>query len=305
MELQDKLIAVTGASGMLGAYICRALAEAGARVRGVVRDPAKAAFLSQYGVEFAQARLEDRPALRAAFQGCDAVVSNAALYSITNQRWDANYRANKQGAENVYEAMAEAGVKRAVHISTFGVYRWFPKPAVIREDSPVINGRRREGGAYRATKQLSEALAFEISRKHGIATTALRPAGIYGARDKNLAPWMSRFMRLPVLPALRVHFPFVYAGDVAAAVVGALRNDASAGQAYLVAGRDDTVESFFRAWKSVAGGRASLVSVPLGDGLRVDTSLAQRDLGFSNLSYEHGLAQMLDDERRFANAAPQ
>jgi len=288
---------------MLGAYICRALSEAGARVRGVVRNPDKAAFLKEYGVEFARAQLEDRAALREAFSGCDAVVSNAALYSVTDQRWDTNYRANKQGTENVYGAMADAGVKRAVQISTFGVYRWFPKPSIIREDSPTIDGERREGGAYRATKQLSERLAFELSQQHGIATTALRPAGIYGARDTNLAPWLKRLMRLPLAPALRLHFPFVYAGDVAAAVVGALKNDDSAGKAYLIAGRDDTVENFFRAWKAATGARASLFALPLGEGLRVDTSLAQRDIGFNNVPYETGLQKMLEDERRFAAAS--
>jgi uncharacterized protein YbjT (DUF2867 family) len=44
MELQNRLVAVTGASGMLGVYISRALLAAGARVRGVVRNPKKAAF---------------------------------------------------------------------------------------------------------------------------------------------------------------------------------------------------------------------------------------------------------------------
>ena len=300
MDLRNRTIAVTGASGMLGAYICRALFEAGARVRAVVRNPQKAAFLAQYGVELAEATLADRHALYEAFCGCDAVVSNAALYNITDLRWTANYRANKEGTENVYEAMGDAGVRRAVHISTFGVYRWFPKPDVIREDSPVIDGERREGGAYRATKQLSEALAFAISEKRGIATTSLRPAGIYGARDKNLAPWLTRLMRLPVAPAPRSHFPFVYAGDVAQEIVGTLRNDATAGQAYLVAGRDGTIEEFFRAWKAVTGARTSFFSVPLGRGLRVDTSAAKRDIGFDNVPYELGIQKMLEDERTFS-----
>ena len=51
MDLKNKTIAVTGASGMLGVYICRALLAEGARVRGVVRDPQKAAFLEKEGVD--------------------------------------------------------------------------------------------------------------------------------------------------------------------------------------------------------------------------------------------------------------
>src|SRR5574340_135417 len=103
MELQGKTVAVTGASGMLGAYICRALLAAGAKVRGVVRNPEKAAFLANEGVTFAVADLADRAALTEAFRGADAVVSNAALYSIRNFKWADNYKANKEGTENVYE----------------------------------------------------------------------------------------------------------------------------------------------------------------------------------------------------------
>ena len=42
MDLTNKTVGVTGASGMLGPYLCRALLAAGARVRGIVRNPTKA-----------------------------------------------------------------------------------------------------------------------------------------------------------------------------------------------------------------------------------------------------------------------
>ena len=109
MIIENKLIAVTGASGMLGVYIVRALLAAGARVRGVVRNPKKAEFLAREGVEFATADLEDRAALTEAFRGCDAIIANAALYSNANKNWDDNFRANKVGTENVYEAAGSAG----------------------------------------------------------------------------------------------------------------------------------------------------------------------------------------------------
>lgn len=299
MELTNRTIAVTGASGMLGVYLCRALLQAGARVVGVVRNPDKAAFLAAEGVEFRTADLLDRAALTTAFQGCDAVVSNAALYAVLNQRWKDNYLPNKQGTENVYEAMADAGVKRAVHISTFGVYRWHLGLPAIDDSSPVLNGEKRQGGAYRATKQLSEALAFQISQARGIATTAVRPAGIYGARDSNTMPWFRALMWLPILPIPSFRFPFVYAGDVANAVVGALRNDASAGKAYLIAGRSDTLFDFVRAWREAAGRKNWLIRLPLPTGVRVDCSAAEREIGFSNRSYVSGLAETFAEEARF------
>ena len=84
MDLKGKNIAVTGATGMIGVYICRALLKRGAHVIGVVRNPDKADFLRREGVEFRKADLLDYASLERAFVGIDAVVSNAALYQITN-----------------------------------------------------------------------------------------------------------------------------------------------------------------------------------------------------------------------------
>ncbi|HET8705992.1 MAG TPA: SDR family NAD(P)-dependent oxidoreductase, partial [Pseudomonadales bacterium] len=106
MDLQGKIVAVTGASGMIGVYICRSLLAAGARVVGVVRNPEKAAFLAKEGVEFRKADLADPEALKKAFTGCDAVVSNAAMYVVAKSMhaWAEHEKANLEGTRNVMEA---------------------------------------------------------------------------------------------------------------------------------------------------------------------------------------------------------
>ncbi len=295
MELKNKTVAVTGASGMIGVYICRSLLKAGARVRGVVRNPDKAGFLRDEGVTFAKADLLDRDSLTDAFRGADAIVSNAALYSITNHRWEANYKANKEGTENVFDAAAEAGVKRIVHISTFGVYKLRPYKA-IKEEDPQLDGTRRQGGSYRATKQLSEALAWKLAGEHELDLTVLRPTGVYGARDNNLIRPLAPLMRLPVLPALTGAFPLVYAGDVADAVVGALRNDASAGKAYNTGGADRSIGEFFVAWKEAAGKGPWLLPFPVPLRFRIDNSRAETELGFRNRPFVEGLREVFAED---------
>lgn len=302
MELRGKTVAVTGASGMLGPYLCRALRAAGANVRGVVRNPAKARFLEGQGVTLALADLSNRDALTEAFRGCDALVSNAALYRVLNLSWKDNFRANKEGTQNVYEAAARAGTPRVVHISTFGVYRWRLGGAPFDEQSPTLDGARRQGGAYRATKQLSEALAFELSARHGLATTAVRPAGIYGARDHNLVPYIRALFRSPVIFAPKFSFPLVYAADVADAVVGALQNDASAGQPYLTAGANVTLHAFLCAWREASGKRNWIVPIPTGLGMYVDCSKAERELGFRTRPFVQGLRETFEDDARYREA---
>ncbi len=297
MEIQGKTIAVTGASGMIGVYICRSLLRAGARVVGVVRNPAKAGFLAQEGVEFRKADLGDQAALAEAFKGCDAVVSNAAMYIVKKSMhaWAEHEKANLDGTRNVYEAAHSAGVKRVVQISTFGIYRWSIF-RVLNETSPQLDGARRQGGPYRATKQTSEALAWELAQRYQLAVTALRPSAVYGARDSNFMYPVYALLKLPVLPLPSISFPIVYAGDVADAVVGALKNDASIGQAYNVGGENVQVAEFMKALRTVLPDAPKVLALPLPMGVKIDNSKAEREIGFRNRAFSDALQEVVAED---------
>jgi len=295
MVLKDKTIAVTGASGMIGAYICRALLKRGANVIGVVRNPDKAAFLSREGVTFRRADLADARSLTDAFVGVDAVVSNAALYRLTNLDWQSNYLPNKTGTENVFGAMQKNKIKRAVHISTIGLYK-FTLAYEINETSEQLNGAKREGGAYRATKQLSEELAWQLSTQYGIGLTTLRPSGVYGARDENIMPYFKLAMKLPFLPLPAIGWPLVYAGDVADAVVASLESDNSIGQAYNTSGDTRDFADFLSAWHEASGKGARVFKIPLGLGIKISSEKAAHDLRFQNRPFVDAMREIFAEE---------
>jgi NAD(P)H dehydrogenase (quinone) len=106
--MASDLIAVTGATGALGGRVARILAEAGARQRLVVRDPARAPELP--GASTAVASYGDRAALRDAFDGAGTLLlvsatecaDRVALHTAT------------------IDAALEAGVDRIVYISFLG-----------------------------------------------------------------------------------------------------------------------------------------------------------------------------------------
>src|SRR5262249_10889524 len=77
---------------------------------------------------------------------------------------------------NVAEAVRLCGVRRLVHLSTFGVYdRRRPAAGAITEDFP--RGQGRGYGNYKAAKEL---ILEAYAAAHGFGLIMLRPANVFG-----------------------------------------------------------------------------------------------------------------------------
>jgi nucleoside-diphosphate-sugar epimerase len=291
MNLGGAAIAVTGATGFLGRYIVDVLLARGAHVIGVVRNPQRVPELAERGVELRRADLAEPERLARGFAGADAVVSNAALFSLQNVRWKDHQRANIEGTRNVFEAIAGAKVKRVVHVSSVAVYERH-RP-FVDEDAPQLGESTRRGltNTYPISKAVSEQLAWKLAATHGLELSCIRPCAIYGAFDRNFTSVFRRLVGFPVtvMPAF-VRFGIVYAGDVAEAIALCLERPVSIGKAYNVTGDDLSVWEFHRAWRR-AGGRSAFLTVPLFFPFvrRYDNSRALTDLGWRNRTFEEGL----------------
>ena len=299
MSLRGACIAVTGATGFLGRYVVDALLARGAHVVAVVRNPGKAPELAAHGVALRRADLAEPAALAAAFAGADAVVSNAALLSLSHFR-PADYLAtNVQGTRHVFEAAARAGVRRAVHVSSAVVYAGRSGRA-HREDDPLREAQRvRPWNAYAISKALSEREAWRLAAEHGIGLTTLRPDGIFGAFDENFMRVHKAFVRrrwLSAYPAFML-LPLVYAGDVAEAVALALEQEVAVERAYNVAGEAHTAWAFLRAWREAGGATPRLVlPVPAPLRRRLDSRRARAELGWRTRPLVEGLRETLAAE---------
>ena len=293
--MTDRRIAVTGATGFLGRYIVDALLARGARVVGVVRNPDKVPALRTRGVELRRADLAERDRLAAGFAGADAVVSNAALFSLRNQRWADHERANVEGTRNVFGAVHDAGVRRVVHVSSVAVYGLFPRGERIDEDAPQLDARalRLPWRAYPLSKAVSEQEAWRLAREYDLQLTTVRPCTIYGAFDPNFMPLFRRLVSLPVtvMPA-GLRMSFVYAGDVAEAIALALERPAAIGRAYNLTGDGETAWDFARAWHDAGGATARvMLPFPLPLHPRFDSTRAKRELGWRPRSLVDGLRE--------------
>lgn len=171
--LTDKKILVTGATGFLGGAIVRRLSAEGAHVRALARRPNRDRYLQGLeNVEIVSGDITDTPRMREVIDGCDFVFHAAAALAgkLAEQR-----RINVDGTRVVMRAAAEAGVQRAVHVSSISVYGYHA-PAHVPEDTPQRPGR----SAYNLSKSEAEKVVREIGAKTGLSYSIIRPGMIYG-----------------------------------------------------------------------------------------------------------------------------
>lgn len=223
------LVTLFGGSGFIGRYAARTLVKAGYRVRVAVRRPHLAGDVRLAGapgwVDIVQANVRHKGSVEAAIQDADAVVNLVGLlYEKGPQNFEATQR---DGAINVAQACAKAGIKRFVHLSAIG--------ADLAADAD-----------YAETKGEAEAAIHEILPD----ATILRPSVVFGPEDD----FLNRFAALashpistiaPFLPAIgggATKIQPVYAGDVAEAIANAVQSEKTGGKIYELGG--PTIYSF-------------------------------------------------------------
>jgi NADH dehydrogenase len=166
-------IAITGGTGFVGLHTARALVAAGHEVRLVARGRQSAPRGA--GTQFARANVVTGEGLAEALQGCDTVVSLAAVIRERGaQTFD---RVNRQGAENVAKAAHDVGVGHIVHLSAIGAD---PDPAY----------------AYLATKWAGE----QAMLASGVPLDIIRSSLLFGPGDGFFTRLVKLIRWNPVVP---------------------------------------------------------------------------------------------------------
>ena len=118
--MNNKIIAVTGATGQQGGAVARKLLSGGWRVRALTRDPNKPAAraLSEAGAELVAGDMDSRSELDAAFQGAYGVFSVQNFW-LPNVGFEGEIRQGKA----VADAARAAGVQHLVYSSVGAAQR--------------------------------------------------------------------------------------------------------------------------------------------------------------------------------------
>jgi nucleoside-diphosphate-sugar epimerase len=248
------IVAVTGASGSLGRALVTRLAGRGWTVRALVRDPAAFARLRP-GIAAARCDLPD-VVDAAALAGVDALVHAAYPTRLTDV--DEIRRVNEEGTRRLLAAAREAGVARAVFVSSIAA----------APDAP---------SHYARSKHALESL-FDPARD-----AVVRPGLILAREGQGLFQQMRDAMRrthaLPVFGGGRQPLQTVHVDDVCEAIARVIEH--RLGGAFNVAEPDPmTFAAFLRAVARGLGIRCVLVPLPFAPVLAVVRALEARGIPF-------------------------
>jgi len=169
-------ILVTGATGLLGNAITRALVAEGRTVRALVRAPDRAARIVPPECELVRGDVTIAASLEPALRDCQIVYHAAGL----PEQWlpdEATFdRVNADGTRNLAQAALAARVERFVYTSTIDTFR-FPDAGRVFDESEIDH--RPKATAYERSKQVADRIVTDaVSR--GLPAVFLHPSGVYG-----------------------------------------------------------------------------------------------------------------------------
>jgi uncharacterized protein YbjT (DUF2867 family) len=193
------MLLLTGATGLVGSTVLARLLGEGAEVRCLVRDPRRLGA-QRVRVQIALGDLTDPPSFRNALRGVHTVVHLAA--AIRDQPRGSIEELNGIATWRMVEAAERQGVERFVFFSALGA------------------------STHHRTRCLrAKALAEQAVREADVRSIVFAPSIVYAPGDR----WLTLLERLALLPAMpvsgrgRAAFQPIWAEDVAACVIAALR----------------------------------------------------------------------------------
>lgn len=248
---------ITGASGFIGTRLCEYFASDApqSHVR-MVRNPASAAALVAAGQQAVVADLTQPEQVKAALQGCDAVIHLA----------HGNH--GPQATRILVDAAIAQGVRRFVHISTMSVHGPVPGPEAAREETARIG---RYDNDYCNSKAEQEEYVQAASDRGDLPVVILRPTVVYGpgAHFVQQVIEQARAGEVSLFDGGRGICNAVYVDDVCRAIDAALTHDEALGQAMFI-NADRTVSwgDFIQAFAAMVEPTPRLVDLSSAEASR-------------------------------------
>lgn len=233
-------VLLTGANGFVGSHIAEMLVQNGHNVVTLVRQASNHKWLKGLSAEFVSGDICHPHTLEKAVKGVDAIIHCAGL--VRALKIENYYHVNQHGTRNLVETALcfNPHLKKFIYISSqaaMGPSPDFRAKHVHEKENPVSD--------YGKSKLAGEKELVALSGK--IPFTILRPAAVYGPRDKDIFIFFNlvhRGLRPKTFEDRFIQMLFVK--DLALAAISALSNKNSDDKTYFLA------EEKFYTWEDMS-----------------------------------------------------
>lgn len=245
---------VTGATGLLGSHLVRALVARGDELRLLVRRDSDTAALEGIEYERVTGDITDRRAVRRAVKGAERVFHLAARSTLRSSRDSERvFGVNVGGTALVASEALDAGVERFVHTSSVAAIGPAPTGGRADEMHPFTVGHL--GIAYVNSKHEAEAEVLRAAAQ-GLDAVIVNPTFVLGP-PIGTAPSMSidvvrRFLRRRIPAYVDGGLNVVDVRDVAAGMILA-DEEGRCGERYILGGRNFTLQRLFADLSRISG----------------------------------------------------
>lgn len=203
---------VTGATGLVGYNIVRALLNENRQVKALVRSLEKAKRILPSECELVKGDITDITSIENAAKDCDIIYHAAGFPEQWMKNNNIFTKVNVEGTQNMIDVALKNKVKRFVYTSTIDVFAG-KKGEVYDEE---IIDPNPKGTYYERSKQEADRRVVKGLEK-GLPAVFLHPSGVYGPGPTD-SPGTNDLIikiknkKLPVL--LPGGLPIVYAEDI-------------------------------------------------------------------------------------------
>jgi nucleoside-diphosphate-sugar epimerase len=219
---------VTGATGFIGSHLCEELVKRGYSVTCLVREISSLKWIDSLDLKFIKGDCTDKESILNAMHDFDYIFHLAGLTKSCSD--DAFFFINAKGTENLITAVAERNLrlKRFVYLSSLAAVGPSKNGTPVDEHiqpSPVSN--------YGRSKLEGEKAILKY--KDTIPITILRPAAVYGPRDRDFLV-LFKMIKKGISPHCgKAYYSFLYVDDLVQGIILCAENKEAEGKAFFLA----------------------------------------------------------------------
>lgn len=218
---------VTGATGFIGSHLCEELVRRGYEVTCLVRKTSNLKWIENTVLKFITGDCTSMESLPNTFSEFDYIFHLAGLTKAHSE--DDFFCVNARGTENLIRVVAEKNpeLKRFVYLSSLAAVGPSKNGSPVKEDSepsPV--------SSYGRSKLEGEKAVLKY--KDSIPITILRPAPIYGPRDRDFYIFF-KLLKKGVFPYWgKCYYSLLYIDDLVRGIILSAEKKEAKGKIYFL-----------------------------------------------------------------------